>query len=342
MKYQIGDKILVLHSNEEGEVIDIINDKMVMIEVRGVKFPAYMDQIDFPYFKRFSEQRKIAAVKKPKRFIDEVRKEKVTPVKDRVEDGVWLTFLPVMDTDEFGDEVVEQLKLHLINCTSLPLEFVYKLNYFGEPEFELKNQIHSFQDFYLHDVPFEDMNDNPSFDFDFSLQQPQKGKADHFETSLKLRAKQIFAKIEDLKKKNQAHFSYNLFEKYPDKVEEAKDDLGLGKLAAKGYKIYNAKEARQHLESPRSVIDLHIEKLSDDWKHLSNFEILNIQLKTFEKYYDLALAHHQPTLIVIHGVGKGKLRDELHDILRLKREVKSFVNQYDARFGYGATEIFFK
>lgn len=340
MKYEIGDKVLILHSNEEGQVVDIINDKMVMVEVRGVRFPAYMDQIDFPYFKRFSEQRKIPAPK-PKRYIDEVKKEKRTPVKGRTEDGVWLTFLPVMDTDEFGDEVVEELKLHLVNRTSVPYQFVYKLDYFGETEFELQNIIHPFQDFYLHDVPFEDMNDNPSFEFDFTLTQPQKGKADHFETSLKLRAKQIFSKIEELKKKNQAHFSYKLFDKYPDKpVEE--DRLELGKLAAKGYKVYNAKEARQHLESPRSVIDLHIEKLTDDWEHLNNYEILGLQLKTFEKYYDLAIAHHQPSLIVIHGVGKGKLRDELHDILRLKREVKSFVNQYDPRFGYGATEIFFK
>ncbi|MFZ8278351.1 hypothetical protein ACO1KY_14530, partial [Staphylococcus aureus] len=57
MKYQIGDDILVLHSNEEGKVVEIINDKMVMIEVRGVKFPAYMDQIDFPYFHRFTKKK---------------------------------------------------------------------------------------------------------------------------------------------------------------------------------------------------------------------------------------------------------------------------------------------
>ena len=70
MKYQIGDDILVLHSNEEGKVVDFINDKMVMIEVRGVKFPAYMDQIDFPYFKRFT-QKKIVEDQKPlKQFID--------------------------------------------------------------------------------------------------------------------------------------------------------------------------------------------------------------------------------------------------------------------------------
>ncbi len=47
MKYQTGDKILVLHSKEEGTVVDIINDKMVMIDVDNVRFPVYMDQIDF-------------------------------------------------------------------------------------------------------------------------------------------------------------------------------------------------------------------------------------------------------------------------------------------------------
>ena len=93
---------------------------------------------------------------------------------------------------------------------------------------------------------------------------------------------------------------------------------------------------------PRSVVDLHIEKLSDDWKHLRNHEIMALQLRTFEKYYDLAIAHRQPTLIVIHGVGEGVLRNEIHDILRLKREVKSFINQYHPSFGYGATEIYFQ
>lgn len=337
MKYQIGDKVLILHSNEEGEIIDIINEKMVMVDVRGVKFPAYMDQIDFPYFKRFSEKKMFPA-KKEKKYIDDVKKEKVPGL--RVADGVWLTFLPVFRTDEFGDEVVEELKLHLVNRTETGYQFVYKLTYFGKPEFELKNTINPFEDFYLHDVAFENLNDNPVFAFEFSLLKPDKKKADYYETPLKLRAKQLFTKIEEIKKKNEATFSFKLFDSYPDRPAEESFDMG--KLAAKGYKIYDAGQARQHLESPRSIVDLHIEKLSDDWKLLSNYEILSIQLKTFEKYYDLALAHIQPSLIVIHGVGEGRLRDEIHDRLRLKKEVKSFVNQYDPRFGYGATEIFFQ
>jgi len=338
MKYQIGDIVLILHSNEEGRVVDIINDKMLMVDVKGVSFPVYMDQVDFPYFRRFTEK-KLFPAKKEKRFVDDIRKEKPSQDK-RTADGVWLTFLPVMDMDEFGDVVVEELKLHLINRTETPYKFVYKLHFFGKPDFELKNTIQPFEDFYLHDVEFADLNDSPSFEFDFSLLQPDKKKAEHFESSVKLKPKQLFAKIEELKEKNQATFSQRLFENYPDKVIE--DTVEMGKLAAKGYKIYEASKARQHLEPARSVIDLHIEKLTDDYRRMSNYEIVSLQLKTFEKYYHLAVAHHQPSLIVIHGVGEGVLRDEIHDILRLKKEVKSFVNQYHPNFGYGATEIFFQ
>ena len=338
MKFQVGDRVLVLHSNEEGEVIDIMNEKMVMVDVKGVKFPAYIDQLDFPYFKQFTEK-KLFPGKKEKKYIDDVRMEKEKQI-NKVSDGVWITFLPIMDTDEFGDEIVKELKVHLVNHTASGYHFTYKLKFFGHPDFELNNQVHAFEDFYLHDVAFEDMSDSPSFEIEFSLLQPDKQKADRYETLLKLKPKQLFGKIEEIKQKNEATFSYRLFQDYPGKV--TREETGLGILATKGIKIYDASQARQQLEPARGVIDLHIEKIIDDWKGLSNYEMLDLQTKTFEKYYELALQHHLPTLIVVHGIGKGKLRDEIHDILRTKKEVKSFVNQYHPSFGYGATEIYFQ
>lgn len=338
MKFQVGDRVLVLHSHEEGEVIDIINDKMVMIDVRGVKFPAYIDQLDFPYFKRFSEK-KLFPDKKGKKYIEDLQKEKQDH-KHKIVDGVWLSFLPVMDADEFGDDVVTELKVHLINRTYQSFNFFYRLQFFGKSEFELKNGIHPFADFYLHDVAFEDMSDSPVFTFEFSLSQPDKTKADYFEASLKLKPKQLFARIEEIKKKGEATFAFRLFDEYPDRPQEEKVDIG--SLTAAGIKMYDAKDVRKHLPPARTVIDLHIDKLNNHWQHLSNIEILDIQLKEFEKWYELAVLHHQLQLIIIHGVGSGKLRDEIHDILRLKEEVKFFVNQYHPSFGYGATEIYFQ
>jgi len=338
MKFQLGDKVLVLHSNEEGEIIEIINNQMVLVDVRGVRFPVYTDQLDFPYFKRFSEKKGLQE-KKHKTYIDQLPPEKKGRVA-KVATGVWLTILPVFEPDEFGEDQASNLKIHLVNNSQQGYQFNYRLTYSGRTEFELRNQSQVFQDFYLHDIAFEDLNDSPVFEFDFSLMTGDKKKAPHFETSLKLKPKQVFSKIDQIKLKGEATFSYKLFDEYPDMVEEEK--LESGQFATPGNLLYDASRARHRLEPAKQELDLHIEKISDVWESLSNFEMLSLQLQTLEKYLDLAIAHHQASMIVIHGLGTGKLRDEIHELLRLKKEVKSFVNQYDPRYGYGATEIFFK
>ncbi|GAB2814346.1 Smr/MutS family protein [Ferruginibacter profundus] len=336
MKYEVGDAITVLLTNEDGKVVEIMNEKMVMIEVRGVRFPAYTDQIDFPYFKMFTQKK---APEKKKVFIDQVRKEKAT-VRTKEGDGIVLSFLPVFSKDVFDDDVVEKFKIHLLNHTETAYTFTYNLMIGGNSVFQLKNTVEPLSDFYLHDVDFEELSDSPRFDFEFGLKEPDKRKAPYYEVSLKLKGKQIFKKIEEIQLKNEPTFGYLLFDTYPNKVDE--EIVDLSRLGNAGYRVYDVGKVRENLEPARTVVDLHIEKLTDSWKHLSNFEILTQQLKTFEKYYDLAVAHRQPMLTIIHGVGTGKLKDEIHESLRLKKEVKSFVNQYNPLYGYGATEIYFQ
>lgn len=335
MKYEIGDKIIVLHSDEEGIVVDIINDKMVMIEVRGVRFPAYMDQIDFPYYKMFTAKK---PVEKKKIFVDQLKKEK--PVKKpRDGTGVWIRFFPVYDKDIFDDDVVEKLKVYLENNNQEDYLFDYKLLFGAESHFDLKNELRAQSDFYLHDVAFEDLSENPTFGLEFSLPRQQKGKAEYLEASVKLRGKQFFKRLEEIRQKNEPSFAVELFSVYPDREPEVKIDLS--RLGKAGFRMYEASKARDNMQPPRSVVDLHIEKITDQWKNLSNQDIMAAQLSHFEKYYELAVSHMLPELIVIHGVGEGRLRDEIHERLRHKHEVKSFVNQYHHLYGYGATEIFF-
>lgn len=334
MKYQLGDTVLILHSQEEGEIVEIINNEMVLVDVKGVRFPVYLDQIDFPYFKRFSEKKNIVP-KKEKLYVDNLKKEDFSK-KYHVHSGVWLSFLPVFDKDIFEDDVVEKFKIYLINQTDVAYLFTYQVRFKNSSDFHLYNTILPFNEFYLHDIPFEEMNDSPKFDFDFELTNPNKKKADHFEATFKIKAKQLFQKIEEIKLKNEPTFSFLLFDHYPDKIDETIPDYNSAP------EFYSISQGKEKLEPARSVVDLHIEKLIDNWKGLSNFEILTIQLNNFEKYYQLAVAHLQPNLIIIHGVGTGKLRNEIHEILKTKKEVRTFANQYHERFGFGATEIYFQ
>jgi len=291
VKYQPGDDILVLHTKEEGKVIEILNKNMLLVEVRGVRFPVYIDQVDFPYFHRFTNKKETPA-KKTKKYIDDVPKERNITSTLKNEEGVWLSLVPKFMLDDFNDEVVELFKLYLVNKNNSGYTFQYKQLFFGEEDFELKGEILSNRDFYLHDIPFSDFNDNPSFNFDFSLITADKAKAEHFETSLKLKPKQLFQRIEEMKQKNEPTIVFKLFDQYPDKKVEEKVEITSSVF--KKYKAYEAEKIREHLEPARTVIDLHIEKLTDDWQRLSNFEILIIQLKEFEKWYEIAVAHQQP------------------------------------------------
>lgn len=342
MKFEVGDSVVIKHNNDDGKVVEIINDKMVVVEVRGVQFPAYNDQLDFPYFKMFSKQAVVKPKTPPKTYIDDVKREKGT-ARYKVSEGVWLTLLPVFDKDIFDDDVVESFKLYLVNQTQTGLAFKFWLRYNkGSEDFELKNEIFALNDFYLMDISFESLNDGPSFDFEFSLLKGDTRKADYHEVIYKPKAKQIFQKIEEVRKQGNATFSHRLFEHYPDKVEVPKAEPidSLAKLRNAGFKVYDAKDARKHMPEAQSVIDLHIEKLHDKPASLSSAEMLNLQLENFDKYLELAQLHHLKEFTVIHGIGTGKLRDEIHERLRYKKGIKSFVNQYHPWYGYGATQIY--
>jgi hypothetical protein len=344
MKFEVGDKVVVKHSNEDAVVRELINDKMVMVEVRGVKFPVYNDQLSYPYFKMFSEQLK--QERKPaKKYIEDIRKEKNAP-KYKVAEGVWLLFFPVFNKDVFDDDVVESLKIYLVNQTDAGLKFHFWLRLKGEIEMELQNEVLALSDFYLMDIDFEQLNDNPSFDFEFSLLSGQKEKAEYFEASYRPKARQVFKQVEQIRTKGEAFFSSQLFAKYPERPVSKEEPVvespwSLNKLSEAGFKVVNNK--RIHAEPPPpSVLDLHIEKLTDNYAHMSSQEKLTLQLSVFEKYLNKAELNYLTHVFVIHGIGKGRLKEEIHEILKHRPGVKSFVQQYHPWYGNGATEIYFK
>jgi dsDNA-specific endonuclease/ATPase MutS2 len=85
-------------------------------------------------------------------------------------------------------------------------------------------------------------------------------------------------------------------------------------------------------------IDLHIEELLENYSGMNNAEIVQIQLKHFQNALDTAINNHYKKLIVIPGVGNGRLKQEVRNILSANKTVKFYDASY-SRYGFGATEI---
>lgn len=89
-------------------------------------------------------------------------------------------------------------------------------------------------------------------------------------------------------------------------------------------------------------IDLHLEELVDHVDKVPPAEALRIQIDAVGKALSDALVNHASSLILIHGVGAGKLKKEVHDLLRRTHHVKSFGPGDPRRYGNGATKVIFQ
>ncbi len=106
--------------------------------------------------------------------------------------------------------------------------------------------------------------------------------------------------------------------------------------------LYTASAEKQEVIKPAEEVDLHIEKWRDDYHFLSPHEILEAQKNYFEQQLDAAVVHAFSSIIFIHGVGNGTLRQYIHQKISKHPQVQTFMDARKEKFGYGATQVFFK
>ena len=93
-------------------------------------------------------------------------------------------------------------------------------------------------------------------------------------------------------------------------------------------------------DAPKSdlvEIDLHINQLLDDTRGLSNADMLKLQLDTFRKEMDKAIATGVKKIVFIHGVGDGVLKNELRRELQRKYAKYPYQDASFREYGFGAT-----
>ncbi|MDQ3395598.1 MAG: Smr/MutS family protein, partial [Bacteroidota bacterium] len=90
---------------------------------------------------------------------------------------------------------------------------------------------------------------------------------------------------------------------------------------------------------PPSEVDLHIEMLVGNHGNMSNGEILQLQISTFEKLLDQAIASGMDEITFIHGSGNGVLKNAIHKKLSKLPGIKFFKDAKKEKFGYGATTV---
>ncbi len=132
----------------------------------------------------------------------------------------------------------------------------------------------------------------------------------------------------------------NLIVKIVGKLKiDSNNDLLLSKVNSDLNAKPKTPSPKPKRQQPAMEVDLHIHNLVDKTSHLSNFEMLNIQLEHSQRKIDFAIKKRIKRIIFIHGVGQGVLKAELQTLFRRYDHIEFYDADYQ-KYGLGATEIY--
>lgn len=100
------------------------------------------------------------------------------------------------------------------------------------------------------------------------------------------------------------------------------------------------KQERTRIKSiPPMEVDLHIHQLVPKSGHLTNYEMLTLQLDVAKRQLEFAISKRIQRVVFIHGIGEGVLRTELEYLFGRYDNIEYYDADYQ-KYGRGATEVY--
>ena len=327
MKLRIGDKVRFLNETGEGVVTRFIDKNTAYVELP--------DGFEIPY-----SVKQLVPVHTELILNSEADNLDLDP-ESGVTDAVYF----VIEPDHEMPVLASDYKIYLFNSSSYNLIYAYSIK--DEAYFQtLKHgEVGAYQKILLKTCKVGFFKEHSYHKIECLL-----FKNVHYRAQIPI-AETIFVSPDNLKQSalikheefKRPVFAFLLKDEFivAQNVEQELSDEDIAKL--KGVKEFKSasKTSKSHKEQLKKLekeVDLHIEELVDKVSGMSNHEILSVQLERFEKELDKAIESGMKKLIIIHGVGNGRLKREIQSILKSTQGV-TFQDASYKDYGFGATQI---
>ncbi len=349
MLFAIGTKVRFRFTGDTGTITALLDDGMLEVRLDDdpdIRIPAFEDDLlrhgepDSPGAKFIAG--KPAAKPAPPQPRREVKSQYVI-LKSK---GIQVGFEPLPGRD--GS--ITKFRAWLINDTHEDVLADFQLFVKNDLVLDVEEKLAATTALDAGDILFDDLNDAP--EIEFRCQRiTTAGLDEAMDKFLKIRPKQFFNHLVTAPILNLPVYLFPLVESFEAKPDAAADDL----------KSYAKKKVREQREgdhwssnlvafqthNPEEFasfvpeIDLHIQNLVGGYAKMDPSMMLRTQLAHFEKFMEKAIRLGVPSVFVIHGLGEGKLKEEIAYRLRQYPQVRKFKNEFHAKYGYGATEVIF-
>ena len=342
MLLALGSRVRLKHTGDYGTISSLIDETMVNVRLdNGDEIPVFLEDLVRPEEKLKKAPVKAKIINKP-----EKKKPKPKP-QPKVESqytiiksmGIQLAFEPILN----ADGRTTSYQIYLINDTRYTFLYTALLSLNNYQKFKVNGKLDPVSFEKVGEMLFDDLNDNPAVDIE-GWQVTTQGTGPKLKKQVKLKAKQFFKKTITAPLLNKQVHHYKVFENFEKKETPGEDLKAYTKRVAKPVRKFDrgSQHSVSELANFTGELDLHIEKLDPENADKSNSEIIRIQLAHFDRFIEQAIKLGVENVFVIHGMGKGKLRDAIASRLIKNPDVSTFKNEFHPRYGFGATEVVFR
>jgi hypothetical protein len=327
MKLRIGDKVRFLNEVGEGVVSRIKDKNTVFVEMNdGFEIPFAVNQL-VPIHTEL--------------IIDRDRENIEMNPEAHLTDAVYF----VVEPDHELPSLINDYKIYLFNASSFHLLYSYAIKDDAYFQTLKHGEAGPYQKVLLRQVKPQFFKDYSYHKIECLLYKNTFFKAQAPVAEVLHITPAVFRETKPVRHEEFKHpvYVYLLKDEFTEmeQVEQELSEQDMNRL--KSMKEFQPKprtsrSAREYLKSLEKEVDLHIEELVEDVSGMSSFEMLTIQLERFEKELDEAIEKNMKKIIFIHGVGNGRLRQEIVSVLKKTRGV-TYQDASYKEYGYGATQV---
>lgn len=331
MPLHIGNKVQFAYTLTEGKIVDKLDDGSFIVEiVEGLEIPAIREHLRKIGEKSFNT---------PTVNIPSIPTPSTKSIKGN---GIQIAF------EEQTGGSTNRYAIYLLNDTPYKGIFEIKIHAKGKIIKKETGVVNPTAAALIMEMPSDYLSDQPRLEV--SCQQVStEGKADWLHKELKIKPQSFFKKKKTAPIIQRTAFVYPLFE--PLEIKKRIEDLRsytqknisnkpvLSK-ENEDYIKWGGHDVKRFANFPREK-DLHIEKLVKDPSKMPSNEIMKKQIQVFNDYLDDAILTGVEYVFVIHGKGKGKLKEKIISIALKHPDVKTYDDSYHSKYGTGATKIIF-
>ncbi|MEM9929689.1 MAG: Smr/MutS family protein [Bacteroidota bacterium] len=340
MTFSIGQRVRMKRTDNNGEVTSILPGGLVQVKLDGG-----LGHIPIPV----EALEAVPTAKEEVRTVAPPPQQRSNPAVSGG-NGVQIAFDTVLNNQ---DEPVAY-EVYLLNSTPHKIIYELKVLTHSHRRWSKAGQLEANTKKRLEAVDYQWLNEKLSCELDVRTVATGGTGPRHFQR-VNIKGKQFFSKLTEVPELYREAHLYVVFPslRLPDPAPAASPHQPSLKAITKAHVANRPKKQDPALKKVEvktdlhakldfeNVIDLHLPALVRNPDAVPKNQVLSTQMRYFENYLQMALKLGVDSIFIIHGVGNGVLKREIHKTLEKTRFVRKFKNEYHEKYGYGATEVIF-